>query len=111
MWELAAEGLWTFRFDKLGRYWGPICGEVDILGLDTISSNMVIGECKYTDSEKGLSILHVLQDKAAALESKTGYKCRSFAIFSTGGFTKGLIEDASRNPSVVLIDTFTPLLS
>ena len=109
MWQHASDGLWDFRFDRLGRYWGSVCGEVDILGLDTVSGNMLIGECKYTKTEKGLSVLRTLREKAAALETKTKRKCRSFVIFSTAGFTKGLLEEAARNESVILVNTFTPV--
>lgn len=108
MWTIASDNFWDFRFDRLGRYWGPICGEVDILGLDTINGNMIIGECKYTEAEKGLDVLHVLQEKASALESKTKFRCRNFVIFSTAGFSKGLKDEADRNPDVLLVDKLTP---
>ena len=108
MWEFASDDLWDSRFDCLGRYWGPVCGEVDVLGLDTIGGNMLIGECKYIGAEKGLSVLHALQEKATALEAKTKCKCRGFVIFSTAGFTKGLQAEAARNESIILVNTFTP---
>ncbi len=100
--------LWNFRFDKPGRYWGPVCGEVDILGIDTIGGNMIIGECKYSAAEKGLSVLHTLQEKAHALEAKTGRSCRHYVVFSTSGFSKGLEDEAARNPNILLVDTFSP---
>ena len=108
MWAFSSMGLWDFRFDRLGRYWGPICGEVDILGIDTISRNMVIGECKFSIAEKGLTILHTLQEKARALEEKTKYFCSHYVVFSTSGFSKGLRDEAARNPNILLVDTFTP---
>ena len=109
MWEFASNNTWNFRPDRIGRYWGPVCGEVDILGLDTVGKNMLVGECKYTEAEKGLSVLHALQEKAAALEAKTKCKCRNFVIFSTAGFTRGLREEAERNECVALVNAFTPL--
>ena len=111
MWEFASDNMWSFCPDRIGRYWGPVCGEVDILGLDTVGKNMLIGECKYTEAEKGLSVLHVLQQKAAALEAKTKCQCRNFMIFSTAGFTKGLQEEAARSESITLVNTFTPMKS
>lgn len=109
MWEFASAGLLNVRFDRLGRYWGPICGEVDILGLDTVNRGMIIGECKYTASEKGLSVLHTLEEKARALEVKTGNKCKQYLIFSTAGFSKGLMDEAKRNAEIVLVNTLTPI--
>ncbi len=108
MWGFSSMDLWNFRFDKLGRYWGPICGEVDILGTDSIGRNMIIGECKYTAAEKGLTVLHTLQEKARALEKKTGYFCTNYVVFSTSGFSKGLKEEAAKNPSILLVDIFSP---
>lgn len=108
MWEFASGNLLTTRFDRLGRYWGPVCGEVDVLGLDTVKRQMIIGECKYTVSEKGLGILHTLEEKAKALEAKTGYKCRQYVIFSTAGFSKGLLDEAKRNKQIILVDVLTP---
>ena len=108
MWDFAFRNMWDFRFDRLGRYWGPLCGEVDILALDTMDRNMLIGECKYTTGEKGLSVLHGLQDKAAILERSTGCQCRGFVIFSTAGFSVGLQDAAAQNPHILLIHGFTP---
>ena len=33
MWELSASGVWDFKFDKVGKYWGSKCGEIDIVRL------------------------------------------------------------------------------
>jgi len=108
MWVFASNAIIDVKFERLGRYWGPICGEVDILGIDTIDGNMIIGECKYSKSEKGLAVLNELKEKAQALEAKTKYKCRQYIIFSTSGFSKGLTEAAKENPQIVLVDTFSP---
>ncbi len=77
-------------------------------GIDSIGGNMIIGECKYSTAEKGLSILHTLQEKARALEAKTRQSCSHYVIFSTSGFSKGLKDEAARNPHILLADTFSP---
>ena len=100
--------LWDFRFDRLGRYWGSVCGEVDILGIDSIGGNMIIGECKYSVAEKGLTVLHTLQEKARALEAKTSLSCNNYVVFSTSGFSKGLRDEAARNTNILLVDTLSP---
>ena len=108
MWVFSSGNLWNYRFDRLGRYWGPVCGEVDILGIDTAGGNMIIGECKYSAAEKGLTILHTLKEKARALEAKTGCSCSDYVVFSTSGFTKGLKDEAAGNSNILLVDTFSP---
>ena len=79
-----------------------------ILGMDTIGGNMIIGECKYSVAEKGVSVLHTLQEKARALEAKTKLSCNNYVVFSTSGFSKGLKDEAVRNPNILLMDTFSP---
>ena len=103
MWEFASADLWNFRLDRLGRYWGSLCGEVDILALDTNEKNMIIGECKYSESEKGLGVLHDLQSKADILSKHTQSASTKYVIFSKSGFTKGLIDEAQSNPDLTLV--------
>ncbi|MFI3212314.1 MAG: ATP-binding protein [Eubacteriales bacterium] len=103
MWELNINGTWEFNFDKLGRYWGAKTGEVDIVAIDSIEKNLIVGECKYTKSEKGLDVLHSLQEKGKILMHMTKAKNVEYIIFSTGGFTKGLLDEATVNPKLKLI--------
>lgn len=94
MWELSAASFWDFHFDKVGRYWGAKAGEIDIVAIDTIGGNLVLGECKYTTIPKGLSVLHALQGKAEAMLKLTQTKNVQYILFSTAGFTQGLTEKA-----------------
>lgn len=103
MWELSAAGTWGFHFDKVGRYWGKE-GEIDIVAMDTIGGNLVLGECKYTASSKGLSVLHALQEKADAMRRLTQMDNVQYILFSTAGFTQGLIDEAKKNTALKLIE-------
>lgn len=103
MWEFSAANMWEFHFDKVGRYWGAKAGETDIVAIDTIGGNLVLGECKYTSSQKGLSELHALQEKSQALLKLTQTKNANYILFSTAGFTKGLIDEAKKNAHIKLI--------
>lgn len=94
MWELSAASFWDFHFDKVGRYWGAKAGEIDIVTIDTIGGNLVLGECKYTTIPKGLSVLHALQGKAEAMLKLTQTKNVQYILFSTAGFTQDLTEKA-----------------
>lgn len=104
MWELSAAGTWDFHFDKVGRYWGSKAGEIDIVAIDTLGGNLVLGECKYTTTPKGLSVLHALQEKAAAMLKLTHTKNVQYILFSTAGFTKGLADEANKNTDIKLVE-------
>lgn len=104
MWELSAANTWNFHFDKVGRYWGAKAGEIDIVGIDTANGNLVLGECKYTTSPKGLSVLHTLQEKSEAMLKLTQTKNVQYILFSTAGFTQGLIDEAGKNADIKLIE-------
>ncbi len=104
MWELSAADTWDFHFDKVGRYWGAKAGETDIVAIDTTGGNLVLGECKYTASPKGLSVLLALQEKADAMLKLTQTKNVQYILFSTAGFTQGLLDEAKQNMNVRLME-------
>ena len=104
MWELSAAGTWDFHFDKVGRYWGSKTGEIDIVAIDTLGGNLVLGECKYTTTPKGLSVLHALQEKAAAMLKLTQAKNVQYILFSTAGFTQRLADEAKKNTKIKLVE-------
>ncbi len=103
MWELSAINTWGFHFNKVGKYWGAKAGEIDIVAIDTIGENLVLGECKYTVSPKGLSVLHALQEKSEALLKLTQAKNVQYVIFSTAGFTQSLTDEAKNNSNIKLL--------
>ena len=104
MWELSAAGTWDFRFDRVGRYWGTKAGETDIVAIDTAGGNLILGECKYASSPKGLSVLHALREKSEALLRLTGTERAHYVLFSTAGFTQGLEDEAERSAAVTLVE-------
>ncbi len=103
MWELSRENTWNFHLDNVGRYWGKDAGETDIIGTDMLNGNIVLGECKFSDSPKGLTQLHHLQSKAETLKQLTKTDKVHYIIFCTEGFTKGLLDEAARNKDLILI--------
>lgn len=104
MWELSAANFWDFHFDKVGRYWGAKAGKIDIVALDSTGEDLVLGECKYTSSPKGLSVLHSLQEKADIMLKLTQTKNVQYILFSTAGFTQGLSDEAKQNMNIRLIE-------
>lgn len=104
MWELNMNNTWDFVFDKLGRYWGPKTGETDIVAIDPIGKNLIVGECKYTKTKVGIDVLTTLQEKGSVLKQLTQSNSVHYILFSTGGFTQPLIEEAKINESLILVD-------
>lgn len=104
MWEYSANGCWNFCFDRVGRYWGSKTGETDIVAIDSVGGNIVVGECKYSSAPKGLAVLHTLTEKAEALQNLVGANNAEYIIFSTSGFTQGLKDEAKNNPKIKLVE-------
>ena len=88
----------------MGRYWGARASEINIVAIDTIGGNLVLGECKYTASPKGFFVLHALKEKAEVMLRLTKIKNVQYILFSTAGFTQGLSEKTKQNMNVSLIE-------
>jgi len=104
MWKYSANRYWNFGFDKVGRYWGSKTGETDIVAIDSVGGNIVVGECKYSSTPKGLSVLHTLTEKAEVLQNLVGAKNTEYIIFSSSGFTQGLKDEAKKNSKLKLVE-------
>ncbi len=103
MWQLSRENAWDFHLDNVGRYWGAAAGETDIVGVDRLNGNMVLGECKYSVTPKDLTQLHSLQFKADSLMQLTKTKKVQYIIFCPTGFTERLLDEAKNNKDLILI--------
>ncbi|MCD8285983.1 MAG: ATP-binding protein [Clostridia bacterium] len=103
MWQLSRENAWDFHLDNVGRYWGAAIGETDIVGVDRLSGNLVLGECKYSVTPKDLTQLHSLQSKADSLMQLTKTKKVQYIIFCPSGFTERLLDEAKNNKDLILI--------
>lgn len=103
MWELNADGAWSFNFSKIGRYWDAK-NEIDITALDPEGCNLILGECKYWQEPVGINILRELEKKAETVEWQKGRRKEWYILFSSGGFTEDLRELASSRDDLILID-------
>lgn len=61
IYDLAAQGYWNFRFEKCGRFWDSKLGDIDIVAIDFKDGNVLLGECKYSTSKKGIEVLRKLK--------------------------------------------------
>ena len=99
VWSLLSEGI---SFNRVGRWWGSKDVEIDILAYDSIGTDIVFGECKYSKNKKGMETLENLQKKSAAVNWKKDNRNEYFVIYSKSGFTKELIEFIKRKNNVFL---------
>lgn len=103
MWDLNADGAWPFYFSKAGRYWESHT-EIDVAAIDPDGANLILGECKYWQEPVGMNILKELEKKSEAVTWKRENRRQWYVLFSTGGFTEELREEARRRTDVLLVD-------
>lgn len=84
------------KFTKVGRWWYQE-NEIDVVGLK--ENGKVLGECKYTSSEVGLSLLSKLEDKEEKIrvEGETEY-----VLFSKSGFEEKLEKESENREDLYL---------
>lgn len=91
-------------FTKIGRWWGTGNNkeqtEIDIVASD--KNDYLICECKWKRESMSLSVLNQLREKADLFNKKRNKTY--FILFSKNGFTKYLIDEASKVKDVILID-------
>jgi len=103
MWELNSQDKFGFRFNKLGRYWDSNT-EIDIVGIDNINKNIILGECKYSKSPKSVDVLNDLKKKEQAiLKEIPNSKIVAYVIFCKAGFDTKLIQLAEKDKNIVLV--------
>ncbi|RKM60921.1 ATP-binding protein [Butyrivibrio sp. XB500-5] len=99
VWSLLSEGV---SFNRVGRWWGSKDVEIDILAYDSVGTDIVFGECKYSKNKKGMETLENLQKKSPAVNWKKDNRNEYFVIYSKSGFTKELLEFAQSKNNVFL---------
>lgn len=102
MWELSADGIWDFHFDKVGRWWDGNT-EIDIVALEQEGGHMIFGECKYWENKVGVDVLRNLEQKAKQVEWKRGIRREYFILFSIGGFSDELKKLAEEREDLILM--------
>ena len=101
MWDLNAEGAWSFNFTKIGRYWDSK-DEIDIVALDPEGKNLILGECKYWTEPVGVSVLRDLEAKTASVAWERDSRKVWYVLFSASGFTDELIKEAESRTDLEL---------
>jgi uncharacterized protein len=100
--SMNTENAFNFKLLKLGRWWNNNT-EIDLIGLDEESRNIIFGECKYLNSKVGTDILKNLEQKAEQVPWHNGDRTEHYIIFSRSGFKKELIDLSFTRKNIFLL--------
>lgn len=100
-----AEGALPFLFTSSGRWWGSDSKthkqvEIDLIAND--GNDYLFCECKWRNEKTDLSVLNELRGKADIFRENRDNTW--FVLFSRGGFSDGLLEEARCDSSIILVD-------
>jgi AAA+ ATPase superfamily predicted ATPase len=99
LWRLADQGHLPFVPQRVGRWWDRE-HEIDIVALSQESPDapsppdILLGECKWTQSPVGIDVLKSLYHKTRQVKWNRGNRREWFILFSRAGFQDVLIERA-----------------
>ena len=86
---------------RVGRWWYD-GAEIDVVGLNRETNDLLLGECKWTTSPVGRTVF----DELTALEPDVRWqgadRAVGYALFSRAGFTDGLRAVATERSDVAL---------
>jgi hypothetical protein len=101
--RLCREGKIAFVPGVVGSYWNTDSSvQIDVVALDTQRKRIFVGECTYTRNPVSLRVYADLQKKC---ESGVFSQYEIvYGLFSKSGFDARVMEIASQNPNLILVD-------
>lgn len=109
--ELCAQGALEFTPSKIGSYWlNDIASEntqIDVMAVDNQRKILFAGECKYHLSPVDATVYFKLKQKVEeSTEIQNTFKDYKiiYGVFSKSGFKQRLLDIASGNESLLLIN-------
>ena len=101
LWKQLLEGKSPVEFVSLGRWWGNDAVnkrqvEIDIMG-EQDKNTVLFAECKWRNENVDLDVLETLVDRSMLFH----YSKIRYYLFSKTGFTKGCINKAEGNVTLV----------
>ncbi len=101
IWQMNESNMFGFKILKLGKWWNRK-DEIDIVGYNDETKDIIFGECKYLDIEVDVDVFFDLIDKARKVQWSKNNRKEHFIIFSKSGFTNQLIELAKKRRDLIL---------
>lgn len=102
LWIYNKENQFPFKIVKLGKWWNK-SEEIDIVGLNEETGDILFGECKYLNKEADEEIFYRLQQKARQVEWNKPNRKEYYVIFSKSGFSEKLIQFSKRRDDLWLM--------
>jgi AAA+ ATPase superfamily predicted ATPase len=100
--EMNTKHIFNFPILRFGKWWNNNT-EIDLVGLNEESRQIIFGECKYSKTPVDTDILNNLVHKAKQVQWFNNERKESYIIFSRFGFTKDLIELAKQRKDLWLV--------
>jgi AAA+ ATPase superfamily predicted ATPase len=93
------DGNFACRITRVGKWWGtnPAKKEetdIDIVGLDTVSKNAVLGECKFKNETIDKKVFDELLDRNGLIDHQ--YHTVQYLLFSKKGFSDWIVNHAEK---------------
>lgn len=102
LWNMNLNGEFEITYDKIGRWWNNK-EEIDLVGIDTTSNNIIFGECKYYLNKKmDIDIYYNLKEKAKQVSWKKESRIERYILFSINGYTEKLLKLAKKEENLIL---------
>lgn len=103
--EKNAKAELPFLFTSIGRWWGTnpkkhTQEEIDIIAQD--GDNYLICECKWRNEKTDITVLAALKEKADIFNQSR--QNTWYVLFSKSGFSETLIQEATKNNRIILVD-------
>ncbi|MCX7951320.1 MAG: ATP-binding protein [Clostridiales bacterium] len=101
IWDMIITGEIPFLLNKVGRWWNSK-QEIDIVGINTDTNDILFGECKYLNTPVDTDVFYRLMEKSKNVEWKNDNRNEYFVLFSKSGYTERMIELAKTMPNLLL---------
>lgn len=98
--EVSREITWRLRdlifpFEKIGKWWEKE-KEIDVVGINNQTKQIVFGECKWSNKPVGTNIYEDLKKKAGYVQWQKDKRKEYYILFSKSGFTADMIKLAKK---------------
>jgi uncharacterized protein len=91
------------NFQYIGNWWDKN-EEIDLVGINSETKEIIFGECKWSNKKVGTNILVELKEKALKVQWNNGRRKEYFILFSKSGFTPDMKKLAKKESNVILVE-------